>query len=180
MGPFTPTVPIIPLFMAPHFWEWYDRLVTKWFTQSRTIDWQVLEYMGIATEMWPMVDFWEWNQLLSIEEPFYHDVTLEMLSTFDLVSFIPRASKPKPLSLRWWWSFTTSTSQLPINIIPYWSTSCLVLTLPLFGTALASGGTISWGWRRHCSSFSQPTGTCTKVIRIRKRLQSFFIWDYGQ
>lgn len=64
------------------FWERYTHLKMQLFGQSSLVDWLVLATFGLEGEVWRMVNFSGWNRLLSMEELVYHDVTLDVLSTF--------------------------------------------------------------------------------------------------
>lgn len=56
----------------------------KRFGQPRLVDWPVLMHFGLEEEVHQMVDFGGWSRILCMEEPVYRDITLEVLSIFEV------------------------------------------------------------------------------------------------
>jgi len=65
------------------FQERYDALCTKPFGQTRVIDWEILEQLGLADDVRQLVGFDRWLAIFDIDEPVYRELTLEVLSTFE-------------------------------------------------------------------------------------------------
>lgn len=67
-----------------YFQEHYDILKMKSFAQTHIIDWEVLEQLGLANKVWRLVGFNHWLAVFDIDEPIYRELTLEILSTFEV------------------------------------------------------------------------------------------------
>lgn len=70
-------------FSTSHFWEWYDHLRMKQFSQFRIVDWKAISLLELEEEVREMFQSGEWGQLFSIEEKTYRDTTLEVLSMIE-------------------------------------------------------------------------------------------------
>ena len=44
----------------------------------------MLEYLGLADEVWRLVEFDHWHHIFGITNPAYHELTLEVLNTFEI------------------------------------------------------------------------------------------------
>ena len=75
-----------PLFTASRFKERYDLLNMKSFGQTKTTDREPLEYLGLADENWRLIGFNRLLYVFEINEPLYRELTLELLSTFEINS----------------------------------------------------------------------------------------------
>lgn len=71
-------------FSTQCFWEWYNHLKMKQCGQFHTVDWQVLEHLGLDEEIKGFFSTWGWTRLFDITEDKYKVATLELLSTIEM------------------------------------------------------------------------------------------------
>lgn len=57
-------------------------------------------HQGLENVDFHLVDFSGWNRLLSVEEPIYSDITLEVLSTIEVDKSLVGYVRPKAIQLK--------------------------------------------------------------------------------
>lgn len=77
-----PTPPPAVEFPNPVDQERFERLQTLKIGQSRYIDWDALEAIGLDEEVRELVRVGGWDRLFAIQEPVRRDTTLEVLALF--------------------------------------------------------------------------------------------------
>lgn len=55
----------------------------KPIVQIQTFDWEALEHLDLADDVWRLVGFHSWLSIFEVDEPVYWELTLEVLSTFE-------------------------------------------------------------------------------------------------
>ncbi|XP_039135232.1 uncharacterized protein LOC120272467 [Dioscorea cayenensis subsp. rotundata] len=74
-----------PNFDCPQQKARYACLKTKPFGVMHTIEWNDLEAIGLDEEALGLTSYDGWDKVLSISEPAYRELTLEVLSTIELI-----------------------------------------------------------------------------------------------
>ncbi|XP_039118260.1 uncharacterized protein LOC120254177 [Dioscorea cayenensis subsp. rotundata] len=61
----------------------YERLSTRQFGDLRTLDYAVLESIGLAERVRQLLSVGAWDKFFSVQETVYREIVLEFLATFD-------------------------------------------------------------------------------------------------
>lgn len=75
--------PAQPTFNSPLHRERYEHLLGRKFGYIHTIDWEALRVADLADEVQQFLSVVLWIRIFGITNPVYHELTLEVLATFE-------------------------------------------------------------------------------------------------